>query len=116
MEGSGGRKSSPPSGCAAGPCRPNPYSFYDYTFIYLKRFKYYIRRAKIHTAIQSKAKKKRFSIPAAAPKKSRHRLHLLLHHRLVPPPPAGLAGVRRGGEPNLCVEVSVKVVFSSKLS
>jgi hypothetical protein len=61
-------------------------------------------------------RRNRFSVPAAAPKKSRHRLHLLLHHRLVPSPPAGLAGVRRGGEPNLCVEVSVKVVFSSKLS
>jgi hypothetical protein len=44
------------------------------------------------------------------------RLYLLLHHRLVPPPPAGLAGVRRSGEPSLCVEVLVKVVFSSKLS
>jgi hypothetical protein len=33
-------------------------------------------------------------------------------HRLVPPPPAGLAGVGRSGEPDLCVEFSVKVVFS----
>jgi hypothetical protein len=43
-------------------------------------------------------------------------LHLQLHHRLVPPPSAGLTGVRRGGEPNLCVEVLVKILFSSRLS
>jgi hypothetical protein len=37
---------------------------------------------------------------------------LRLLHRLVPPPPAGLAGVGRGGEPDLWVEISIKVVFS----
>jgi hypothetical protein len=42
--------------------------------------------------------------------------HLLLHRRLVLPHPAGLADVRRGGEPNLRVEVLVKVVFSNRLS
>jgi hypothetical protein len=31
---------------------------------------------------------------------------------LVPPPPAGLAGVRRGEEPDLWVEFSIKVVSS----
>jgi hypothetical protein len=49
-------------------------------------------------------------------KSRRRRLYLLLHHRLVSPPLAGLAGVKRSGEPNLCVEVLVKVVFSSRLS
>jgi hypothetical protein len=39
-------------------------------------------------------------------------LHLLLHHRSSGRPRC----VRRGGEPNLCVEVSLKVVFSSRLS
>jgi hypothetical protein len=43
-------------------------------------------------------------------------LHLLLHHRLVPPSLAGLAGVRRGGEPILCMEVLAKVVFFNRLS
>jgi hypothetical protein len=37
---------------------------------------------------------------------------LRLLHRSVPPPPAGLAGVGRGGEPDLWVEISIKVVFS----
>jgi hypothetical protein len=36
---------------------------------------------------------------------------LRLLHRSVPPPPAGLAGVGRGGEPDLWVEISIKVVF-----
>jgi hypothetical protein len=49
-------------------------------------------------------------------KSRRRRLYLLLHHRLVPSPSAGLAGVRRSGEPNLYVEILVKVVFSSRLS
>jgi hypothetical protein len=35
---------------------------------------------------------------------------------LVSPPPAGLAGFRRGGELNLCVEVLVKVIFFNRLS
>jgi hypothetical protein len=34
-----------------------------------------------------------------------------LLYRLVPPPPAGLAGVGRSGEPDLCVEFPIKVVF-----
>jgi hypothetical protein len=37
---------------------------------------------------------------------------LRLLHRSVPPPPAGLAGVGRGGEPDLWVEILIKVVFS----
>jgi hypothetical protein len=37
---------------------------------------------------------------------------LRLLHRSVPPPPAGLASVGRGGEPDLWVEISIKVVFS----
>jgi hypothetical protein len=37
---------------------------------------------------------------------------LRLLHRSVPPPPAGLAGVGRGAEPDLWVEISIKVVFS----
>jgi hypothetical protein len=37
---------------------------------------------------------------------------LRLLHRSVSLPPAGLAGVRRGGEPDLWVEISIKVVFS----
>jgi hypothetical protein len=37
---------------------------------------------------------------------------LRLLHRSVPPPPAGLAGVGRGGEPDLWVEISIKIVFS----
>jgi hypothetical protein len=49
-------------------------------------------------------------------KKITRRLHLLLHYRLVPPSLVGLADVRRDGEPNLCMEVSVKIVFSSSLS
>jgi hypothetical protein len=49
-------------------------------------------------------------------KKESRRLQLLFHHRLVFPPLAGLAGVRRDGKPNLCVEVSVKVVFFSRLN
>jgi hypothetical protein len=44
------------------------------------------------------------------------RLFLLLHYRLVPPPPAGFAGIRRSGEPNLRVEVLVKVVLSSRFN
>jgi hypothetical protein len=32
--------------------------------------------------------------------------------RSVPPPPAGFTGVGRGGEPDLWVEISIKVVFS----
>jgi hypothetical protein len=44
-------------------------------------------------------------------KSSRH-----LHHRLVLSPPAGLTGIRRAGEPNLCVEVLIKIVFFSILS
>jgi hypothetical protein len=36
---------------------------------------------------------------------------LRLLNRSVPPPPAGLAGVGRGGEPDLWVEISIKVVF-----
>jgi hypothetical protein len=55
-------------------------------------------------------------VASAARRKSRRRLYLLLHYRLVPPPPAGLAGVRRSGEPNLYVKVLVKVVFSSRLN
>jgi hypothetical protein len=31
-------------------------------------------------------------------------------------PPAGLAGVRRGREPNIYVDVLVKIIFSNKLS
>jgi hypothetical protein len=37
---------------------------------------------------------------------------LRLLHRSVPSPPAGLAGVGRGGEPDLWAEISIKVVFS----
>jgi hypothetical protein len=37
---------------------------------------------------------------------------LRLLHRSVPPLPAGLAGVRRGGVPNLWAEISIKIVFS----
>jgi hypothetical protein len=47
--------------------------------------------------------------------KNTRRLHLLLHHRLVSFSPVGLAGVRRGGEPKLYVEVSI-LVFSNRLS
>ena len=43
---------------------------------------------------------------------SGHRHHLHLHYRPVPPPPAGLAGVGRGGEPDLRVEFSIIIVFS----
>jgi hypothetical protein len=35
-----------------------------------------------------------------------------LLYRSVLPPPAGLAGVGRGGEPELWVEISIKVAFS----
>jgi hypothetical protein len=37
---------------------------------------------------------------------------ICLLHRSVPPSPAGLAGVMRGGEPYLWVEILIKVVFS----
>jgi DNA-directed RNA polymerase subunit beta len=36
----------------------------------------------------------------------------ILKHRLVSSPSPDLAGIRRGGEPNLCVEGLVKLVFS----
>jgi hypothetical protein len=39
------------------------------------------------------------------------RLHLLLHYRSVPSLSTGLASVGRGREPDLCVEVLIKVVF-----
>jgi hypothetical protein len=32
-------------------------------------------------------------------------------HRSVPPPPAGLAGVGRGREPDLWMEISIKIIF-----
>jgi hypothetical protein len=37
---------------------------------------------------------------------------LRLLHRSVLPPPAGLVGVGRGGEPDLWMEILIKVVFS----
>jgi hypothetical protein len=37
---------------------------------------------------------------------------LRLLHRSLPPPPASLASVARGGEPDLWVKISIKVVFS----
>jgi hypothetical protein len=36
---------------------------------------------------------------------------LRLLHRLVPPPSTSLAGVGRGGEPDLWMEISIKVIF-----
>jgi hypothetical protein len=48
--------------------------------------------------------RRRFDLAAAS------KLRLL--HRSVPPPPAGFAGVGRGGEPDLWVEILIKVVFS----
>jgi hypothetical protein len=42
---------------------------------------------------------------------SSRRLQLSLPHRSVPPHPAGLAGVRKGGELYLWVEFSIKIVF-----
>jgi hypothetical protein len=37
---------------------------------------------------------------------------LRILHRSVPPPPAGLAGIGRGAEHDLWVEISIKVVIS----
>jgi hypothetical protein len=39
----------------------------------------------------------------------------LLHYRLVPPSLVGLTGVRRGGEPDLWVDVLIKVVYNIRL-
>jgi hypothetical protein len=52
--------------------------------------------------------RRRFDLAAAS------KLRLL--YRSVPPPPAGFAGVGRGGEPDLWVEISIKVVFSKNSS
>jgi hypothetical protein len=70
----------------------------------------------IHVNEPMRKGKKPYRTVSAAARRNSRRLYLLLHHRLVPPPPAGLTGVRRCGEPILCVEVLVKVVFSSRLS
>jgi hypothetical protein len=50
-------------------------------------------------------------IRQAAMEEKSPRLHLLLHYRSVPSLSASLASVRRGRQPDLCVKVSIKVVF-----
>jgi hypothetical protein len=63
-----------------------------------------IDRDWIHWASYGKPSRRLFDLAAAS------KLYLL--HRSVPPPLAGLAGVWRGGEPDLWVEISIKLLFS----
>jgi hypothetical protein len=77
-----------------------------------KYFKSRFCREDIQTDALSTKKFARFDSSQPPPFDLAAASKLRLLHRSVPPPPAGLAGVGRGGEPDLWVEISIKVVFS----
>jgi hypothetical protein len=64
-----------------------------YLFIYLFIIQY--SQARLDSCLRQEKPKRRFC----------------LLHKLVPPPPAGLIGVRRSGDPVLCMVFLIKVVF-----